>query len=291
DADRVHRAGGRALLQLVTVNRGLGAHHAHAGVGVPREARIVVAEAQHRVGGVGALGVLADVGHVVVGDRVVAEHAHRVLVVGDHLVAGHVAGGQATLAAEMVGEREQPVAGVRVVGERGRAERGPGAVGIVGRGDLLPVPAGAAGDGVAVGVAHAHAQVAQEAAVVEVPAQVGAPGELVGVVVVALVQVRVPAAVVGDVAHVAGDRLPGLVVHGHGRVAAGQSHAHRRNAVEPGPAAPVVRVHLAGQQVHPVVHALGGGVDVLEVGGQVQVGIDLPLAAQGDVGGHRVAPV
>src|SRR5690606_25127853 len=105
------------------------------------------------------------------------------------------------------------------------------------------------------------------------------------------VQVRVPAAVGGDVAHVAGDRLPGLVVHGHGRVAAGEVHAHRRHAVEPGPAAPVVRVHLAGEQVHPVVHALGGGVDVLEVGGQVQVGIDLPLAAQGDVGGHRVAPV
>src|SRR5690606_37108098 len=195
----------------------------------------------------------------------------------DHLVAGHVAGGQAALAAEVVGEREQPVTRVRVVGERRRAERGPGRVRVAGRADLLPVPARTAGDRVAVGVAHAHAQVAEEAAVVEIPAQVRAPGELLGVVVVALVQVRIPAAVVGDVAHVAGDRLAVLPVDGDGRVAAGGVHPHRRHAVQPRPAAPVVGIHLAGEQVDPVVHALGGGVDVLEVGGQVQVVVDLPL--------------
>src|SRR5690606_31619679 len=106
-------------------------------------------------------------------------------------------------------------------------------------------------------------------------------------------EVRHPAGIVVDVRHVAGDRLGGGLADDVDRgPTAAEIDDHRRHAIHAVPAAPVIAVRqLPGEKVDPVVDAGGGRVDVLQVAGQVQAFVRLPLETGTDVGGHRVAPV
>src|SRR5690606_19095793 len=116
--------------------------------------------------------------------------------------------------------------------------------------DFLPVPVGTAHNRITVGVARAYAQVAEHGAVEEFPAQIGAPGDLVGIIVIALVEVRHPAGIVVDVRHVAGDRLGGGLADDVDRgPTAAEIDDHRRHAIHAVPAAPVIAVRqLPGEK-------------------------------------------